>query len=278
MYGVSFMHKLISVIIPTFNRGDSTDRAIASVISTRPDLVEIIVVDDCGSEIYTYADRTNMHGISVRVIRAAVNGGPGMARKIGVDQSLAKMVTFLDSDDTFDSQWLDKVIGKLLDLDISKLRRVMLVGQPSGSSAFIRVASHVISAVPDRLVFPFCRSLMTMFNPFCTGTVVMSRDICQFHKSLRFCEDYYTNALAIFSSDGIVVLRKNLSVVIHRAPGSQGGASGRHRDMRRGERQVKLYLLRSKAIPIMFRMMIPIGMLYMEIRCSAQSVLRRLLG
>jgi glycosyltransferase involved in cell wall biosynthesis len=272
------MHKLLSVIIPTFNRGDLTDRAVASVISTRPHLVEIVVVDDCGSEVYQYADRTNMYGIPVRVVRATVNGGAGVARKIGVEQCLGEMATFLDSDDTFDSQWLDTVIDELSNPDVSWPPRVMLVGQPNGSSTFIRFASRAISAVPDRFVLPVCRSLMTMFNPFCTGTVVMSKDLCQFHDSLRFCEDYYTNALAVFASDGLVVLRKTPSVLIHRTPGSQGGASGRHRDMRHGERQVKLHLLRSKSIPAVFRMMLPIGMLYMEMRCSAQSVLRRLLG
>jgi glycosyltransferase involved in cell wall biosynthesis len=278
MSGWTFMDKLISVIIPTFNRRDSTDRAVASVTSTSPDLVEIIVVDDCGSRIYEYADETNMRGIPVRVIRAAVNGGAGIARKIGVEQSRGKMVTFLDSDDTFDSLWLDTVIGALSKRDPLSLTRVMFVGQPTGSSSFIKFVSRVISAVPDRFSRQVCRSLMTFLNPFCTGTVVMPREICRFHKSLRFCEDYYTNALAVFATDEVIVLRKTPTVVIHRVPGSEGGASGRHRDMRCGERQVKVHLLRSKSIPVLFKIMLPVGMLYMEIRCIVQSILRRLLG
>ncbi len=77
------MGKTISVIIPTFNRIDSTHLAVNSVTSSRPELVEIVVADDGGDVAYQYPGATNVHGIDVTVVRSIHNAGPGLARQNG---------------------------------------------------------------------------------------------------------------------------------------------------------------------------------------------------
>jgi glycosyltransferase involved in cell wall biosynthesis len=57
------MGKLISIIIPTYNRQSKTVDAINSVRSTSPEQVEIMVVDDASSELFTTSN-TNCNNIA----------------------------------------------------------------------------------------------------------------------------------------------------------------------------------------------------------------------
>ena len=98
------MDKLISVVIPTFNRKALTDRAVESVTSSRPDLFEVIVVDDCSTISHAYDRTVNSCGVSAFTFRTATNAGPGIARKLGVEKSKGSIIAFLE--DRRPHRWL----------------------------------------------------------------------------------------------------------------------------------------------------------------------------
>ena len=83
----------LSVIIPYYNGNNYIYDAIGSC--HHPDM-EIIVVDDCSPDPFTY------HGNkSVKTIRLNNNVGQGIARNAGLDAAKGEWVTFLDQDDKF---------------------------------------------------------------------------------------------------------------------------------------------------------------------------------
>lgn len=89
----------ISVVMPTFNRAASLQRAIDSVLcQTHPD-VELIVVDD-GSTDDTQAI-LEKYGSRLTAIVLAGNRGGNHARNRGVERASGEIVSFLDSDDEF---------------------------------------------------------------------------------------------------------------------------------------------------------------------------------
>ena len=92
------MSPLVSVVMPTYNRGDSIQRSVDSIRAQWHEDWELLVVDD-GS-----TDRTveAMDGVDprVRVIRQA-NAGAYVARNTGLAQARGDLVAFLDSDDTW---------------------------------------------------------------------------------------------------------------------------------------------------------------------------------
>ena len=92
---------LVSVIIPSYNRGHVIDKAVESVLLQDYDAVEIIVIDD-GSIDNTSKIIQEKFGTDPRVrYFAKKNGGVSSARNVGMRESRGQFVAFLDSDDTW---------------------------------------------------------------------------------------------------------------------------------------------------------------------------------
>jgi glycosyltransferase involved in cell wall biosynthesis len=87
----------ISAVIPTYNRRDHVTRAIESVLSQRPALHEVLVVDD-GSTDGTAELLRCTFGTAVRVVEQP-NAGVSAARHLGVLEATGAWIAFLDSDD-----------------------------------------------------------------------------------------------------------------------------------------------------------------------------------
>jgi glycosyltransferase involved in cell wall biosynthesis len=90
---------LVSVIIPTYNRARTIERAVNSVFAQTWKEIEIIVVDD-GSTDQT-AEVLKAYGGKIRVIQQP-NGGASAARNTGIKAATGEIISFLDSDD----EWL----------------------------------------------------------------------------------------------------------------------------------------------------------------------------
>jgi glycosyltransferase involved in cell wall biosynthesis len=87
---------LVSVIIPTYNRARTIERAVNSVLAQTWKEMEIIVVDD-GSTDQT-GELLKVYGDKIRVINQQ-NGGASAARNTGIKAATGEIISFLDSDD-----------------------------------------------------------------------------------------------------------------------------------------------------------------------------------
>lgn len=97
-------HRLVSVIIPTYNRGWIIKDAIESVMAQEFKDFELIVVDD-GSTDHTY-EILNSYQTKIRILRQN-NQGVSAARNRGIEAASGRLITFLDSDDI----WLPKKLS-----------------------------------------------------------------------------------------------------------------------------------------------------------------------
>jgi glycosyltransferase involved in cell wall biosynthesis len=100
---------LVSVIIPTYNRSQKVQAAVASVLEQTYRKLEVIVVDD-GSTDDTVASLAKF-GDRIRIVNQD-NRGPSAARNRGVAVSNGEIVSFLDSDDV----WLPHKLQSQVDL------------------------------------------------------------------------------------------------------------------------------------------------------------------
>ncbi|CAM4345029.1 glycosyltransferase family 2 protein [Gillisia limnaea] len=90
--------KLISIIIPTYNRSGSILKAIKSVIDQTSDSWELIIVDD-GSDDDTYeVIKTFLDHPKVQY-SFQENKGVSSARNYGASKAIGEFLMFLDSDD-----------------------------------------------------------------------------------------------------------------------------------------------------------------------------------
>lgn len=98
---------LVSIIIPVYNREASIRRSIDSALEQTYTPLEVIVVDD-GS-----TDRTvsivEEYGNQIRLVRQA-NQGPSAARNAGVAHSMGEILSFLDSDDSWRPEKLERQV------------------------------------------------------------------------------------------------------------------------------------------------------------------------
>ena len=103
------VRSLVSVIIPTYNRAHLVTGAIESVLAQTFTDYEIIVVDD-GSTDATGEVLSQRYGDRIRYLYQA-NAGRSVTRNRGVDLAKGEYVAFLDSDDLWLPQKLERMVA-----------------------------------------------------------------------------------------------------------------------------------------------------------------------
>ncbi|MES2489432.1 MAG: glycosyltransferase [Pseudomonadota bacterium] len=106
----------VSVIIPTFNRAYILERAIASVLGQSYTDLELIVVDD-GSSDGTAELIQNFSDSRLRYLQQPRNLGVSAARNRGIAEARGEWLAFLDSDDLWLPQKLEKQFAALKGVD-----------------------------------------------------------------------------------------------------------------------------------------------------------------
>jgi glycosyltransferase involved in cell wall biosynthesis len=101
---------LVSVIIPTYNRGSIISKCIESVLAQTYQNIEIIVVDD-GSTDDTGA-KLREYGSRIRIV-TQTNAGPAVARNRGIEVSRGQIIAFQDSDDLWKPAKLQRQVSLL---------------------------------------------------------------------------------------------------------------------------------------------------------------------
>ncbi|MFT3781733.1 MAG: glycosyltransferase family A protein [Nibricoccus sp.] len=100
----------VSVVIPTYNRARLLEEALQSAFAQSFQPYEIIVVDD-GSTDDTEATALRL-GEKVRYIRQK-NAGPSAARNNGIRSANGDFIAFLDSDDLWPKDRLERQMAAL---------------------------------------------------------------------------------------------------------------------------------------------------------------------
>ncbi len=102
---------LVSAIIPTHNRSKLLQRAINSVLSQTYKNFEIIIIDDGSNDnTQNICQKFIDENENIRYIRNENSAGGAEARNIGMRQAKGEIITFLDDDDEWLPQKLEKQI------------------------------------------------------------------------------------------------------------------------------------------------------------------------
>lgn len=104
----------ISVVMPTYNRGDKIRASVDSVLSQSWPLVELIIIDDASTDdTWAVIESYKSSHPNIVAVRQATNQGGGKARNTGIDLATGAYVALLDSDDFWSADKLEKQIATL---------------------------------------------------------------------------------------------------------------------------------------------------------------------
>ncbi|TMS92555.1 glycosyl transferase [Pseudoalteromonas sp. S201] len=114
---------LISVIIPLYNAENYILETLESVKSQTYQNIELIIVDNASTDNSLLLVREFINSLShsnVKVIECEVNsGGPAKPRNLGIDLAEGEFIAFLDSDDVWHNEKLERQILSMLDNDLN---------------------------------------------------------------------------------------------------------------------------------------------------------------
>lgn len=106
------MNKLVSVIVPAFNREKTIRRCIDSILTQTHGDLELILVDDGSQDgtglICDYYGRVDSR---VRVFHN-INHGVSYSRNYGLDHATGEYVIFVDSDDYINTSYIEHLLEK----------------------------------------------------------------------------------------------------------------------------------------------------------------------
>ena len=106
------MSSLVSIITPCFNSEKYISQAIQSVISQTHENWELLLVDDCSSD-ETFAILLNFTSQDARIkaFKLDNNSGAGVARNFAIQQVQGNYIAFLDADDLWKPEKLEKQLN-----------------------------------------------------------------------------------------------------------------------------------------------------------------------
>lgn len=221
-----------SVIIPTYNAGQTVSRAIESVLAQSYPDYEIIVVDDASKDNTCELLESKYSG-QIRLIKKVINSGSSVARNAGMDVATGDYIAFLDADDIWHK---DKLA----------LINTILAANPVITLFYHPYTQEQITdkRLPENIVvykLPFIKLLPA--NVIATScAVIRNNPSFRFDPAMRYTEDYDL-WLRLGYKYKLYFINIPLTQIF-RPFTSEGGISSNRWKMRKGEMRAYRKLVR----------------------------------
>ena len=113
MKGVDSMDNLVSIIMPSYNTANYIGETIQSVINQSYKNWELIIVDDCSTD-NTDSVIKAINDPRIKYIKNEKNSGAAVSRNRALREARGRWIAFLDSDDLWYEEKLEKQIKFML--------------------------------------------------------------------------------------------------------------------------------------------------------------------
>lgn len=125
------LYPLISVVIPAYNSEFTINNCLKSVVNQTYKNLEIIVVNDASvDKTVDYVENFMLKYSNIKLI-SIKKGGLSVARNSGVSVSKGSYITFIDSDDTINKDYVEYLIGLInkFNTEISSCQHKIIKGK-----------------------------------------------------------------------------------------------------------------------------------------------------
>jgi glycosyltransferase involved in cell wall biosynthesis len=190
---------MVSVVIPTYNRADSTIKAIHSVLSQTYKQYEVIVIDDGstdGSDVPVQRFVQQQDGNGRRMFWIPQdNQGPSAARNEGIRRSHGELIAFLDSDDIWHSEKLEwqikafDVLGYDCGACCTDTRYTNNLGVDQSTFALLGRQYEKTIGIEHNAVKLLAKSFCGFFVSSLMARAEVVREVGGFNTAIHFAED-----------------------------------------------------------------------------------------
>jgi glycosyltransferase involved in cell wall biosynthesis len=113
---------MLDVIIPAYNAHKTIEQTIESIVGqTYKNNIKITIVNDFSEKDYSEFIEKYKSVIAIQEIKLEKNSGPGVARRVGQEQTNNPYLTFIDSDDIYTDMLFMQGAVELLESDKNKV-------------------------------------------------------------------------------------------------------------------------------------------------------------
>lgn len=205
-----FTKNLVSIITPNYNCARFISQTIESVLAQTYANWEMLIVDDCSTDgSYEIALEYAAKDSRIKVFRNEQNSGAAISRNRAIEESKGEYLAFLDSDDLWMPEKLEKQIAFMHEnnCDFSFTEYEHIDEESNSLLKVARVIKHLTYTKMMFHCFPGC--LTVIYNQNAVGKVY-ARDIKKnndnalFYPVLRKCH----NAMGMSEVLGLYRIRK----------------------------------------------------------------------
>lgn len=205
-----FMQNLVSIITPNYNCARFISQTIESVLAQTYTDWEMLIVDDCSTDgSYEIALEYAAKDSRIKVFRNEQNSGAAISRNRAIEESKGEYLAFLDSDDLWMPEKLEKQIAFMQenDCDFSFTEYEHIDEESNSLLKVARVIKHLTYRKMLFHCFPGC--LTVIYNQNAVGKVYAqdikkNNDNALFYPVLRKCH----NAMGMSEVLGLYRIRK----------------------------------------------------------------------
>ena len=123
------MEELISVIIPAYNAEETIEKCINSIINNKIEI--IVVIDGATDNTKKACENLKQKNKKITIIEQD-NQGPYEARKKGIEKAKGKYLMFLDADDYFEENAINRIKQVIEKYNEPELIRFRYEKEPDG--------------------------------------------------------------------------------------------------------------------------------------------------
>ena len=179
----------VSVIVAAYQAANTISRTLASIAAQTLKPIEVVVVDDGsgdGTSEAAQAYEPRMNGIRLRVLRLDSNLGAGAARNRAIEESTGAYLAFLDADDEWLPEKLERSMAHLEGSDYCLVAHDYWTGE--GDAAQHHDCVQRFREGPD----PFAALYRKGYIPSCSVVAPRERVIAAggFDPGLRNAQDF----------------------------------------------------------------------------------------
>jgi glycosyltransferase involved in cell wall biosynthesis len=172
------MSVLVSIIIPYYNKKDTINRSVDSVLNQTYTNWELIIIDDKSEAPLEVNEDWNSPQIIC--LKNEDNVGPGLSRQKGLDIAKGEFICFLDSDD----YWLPDFLSESLNVHLNNPSLCATYSQSKMIDGTLRRRNNIEDAQDDLFY-----AVVSGVRPWATCALMWKRKYLSKWSAIRTNED-----------------------------------------------------------------------------------------